>query len=181
MVSEDFAAFAASHIRSVENWPEPGVTFRDITPLLADAEALLATTSALAGAAADMGPIDKVIGVEARGFVLAPPVALRTGAGFVPVRKAGKLPAAVEARSYDLEYGTATLEIHRDAIAPGERVLVVDDVLATGGTLVAVRELVDALGGTVAGELVLVELAHLGARTRVGEQLRSLVVFDHDS
>ncbi len=168
--SEQFAALAADHIRAIEDWPEPGVTFRDITPLLADPAGLAGTVDALAGIAATWGPIDKVVGIEARGFVLAPPVAMRLGAGFVPVRKAGKLPAAVESRTYDLEYGSATVEIHRDAIVTGERVLVLDDVLATGGTLAAARDLVTSLGGQVVGQLVLVELSSLGGRARLGTQ-----------
>jgi len=180
-MSGDFATFASARIRSVPDWPEPGVTFRDITPLLADAQALATTMAALTEAADRLGPVDKVVGVEARGFVLASPIAVGVGAGFVPVRKAGKLPAAVESRDYGSEYGSATLEIHRDAIAPGERVLIVDDVLATGGTLAAVRELVAALGGEVIGELVLVELADLGARRRLGESVTSLLVFADDA
>lgn len=175
----DFPDFAARHIRAVKDWPEQGVTFRDITPLLADPAGLAATIDALTAAAVPWGPVDTVVGIEARGFVLAPPVALRLDAGFVPVRKAGKLPAATESRTYDLEYGSATVEVHRDAVRPGDRVLIMDDVLATGGTIAAARELVTALGGVVVGELVLLELAALGGRERLGTDipLTSLVSF----
>ncbi|RLV55399.1 adenine phosphoribosyltransferase [Aeromicrobium phragmitis] len=174
----DFAAHA-ERIRAVPDWPEPGVTFRDITPLLADPEGLAATIDALTDVAVAWGPIDTVVGIEARGFVLAPPVALRLGAGFVPIRKAGKLPAPTESRTYDLEYGSATVEVHRDAIAPGDRVLIMDDVLATGGTIAAARELVTALGGVVVGELVLLELPALGGRERLASDtpLAALVTY----
>src|SRR4051794_7464735 len=133
----------------VPDYPEPGVVFKDITPMLADHAAFSAVIDALAGAGRDESgstAVDKVVGMEARGFILAAPVALALGAGFVPVRKAGKLPRATHAVSYALEYGEATLEVHRDAISPGERVLLVDDVLATGGTVAATRQLVEACG-----------------------------------
>ncbi|WP_293784947.1 adenine phosphoribosyltransferase [uncultured Aeromicrobium sp.] len=174
----DFAAHS-DRIRAVVDWPEPGVTFRDITPLLADPEGLAATVDALTDVADSWRPIDTVVGIEARGFVLAPPVALRLGAGFVPVRKAGKLPAPTVSRTYDLEYGSATVEVHRDAISPGDRVLIMDDVLATGGTIAAARELVTSLGGVVIGELVLLELAALGGRDRLGSDtpLAALVTY----
>ena len=126
--------------------------FKDITPLLADHEAFTAVVDALAAAGRDADGnvvVDKVVGMEARGFILAAPVALALGAGFVPVRKAGKLPRETHAVSYALEYGEATLEIHRTRIAPGDRVLLVDDVLATGGTVAATRELVEQCGGAV--------------------------------
>lgn len=127
-------------IRDIPDFPEPGVVFKDITPLLASGEALSWCVRTLADAFAER-PIDKVIGVEARGFILAAPVALRLGAGFVPVRKAGKLPWHVNSETYDLEYGVDSLEIHRDALTPGERVLIIDDVLATGGTALATARL----------------------------------------
>lgn len=158
-------------VRDVPDWPEPGVTFRDITPLLDDPEAFRTTVDALADLGRGLvdGPVDRVIGIEARGFILAAPIALRLGAGFVPVRKAGKLPAATHAVSYDLEYGSATLELHRDALSPGDRVLVVDDVLATGGTAAATARLVEQCGANPAGFVVLLELAALGGRDRVAD------------
>ncbi len=156
----------------VADWPEEGVTFKDITPVLADHDAFSAVVAAIAAAGRDEEGrvvIDKVVGMEARGFILAAPVALALGVGFVPVRKAGKLPRAAHSVSYALEYAEATLEIHRDAIAPGERVLMVDDVLATGGTVVATRELIEACGGVVAGVAVLMELGFLDPRSVTGD------------
>jgi len=158
-------------IRDVPDYPSPGILFKDITPLLADHDAFTATVQALAEVGRDGSGttvVDKVLGMEARGFILAAPVALALGAGFVPVRKAGKLPRETHAVSYALEYGEATLEIHQDAVAPGDRVLLVDDVLATGGTIAATRELVEKCGGTVAGVAVLMELAALPGREAVG-------------
>ncbi len=157
-------------ILDVPDYPEPGIVFKDITPLLADHDTFTATVQALADAGRDADGatvVDKVVGMEARGFILAAPVALALGAGFVPVRKAGKLPRATYAVSYALEYGEATLELHRDAIAPGERVLLVDDVLATGGTAAATRQLVESCGGVVAGFAVLMELGFLPGRETV--------------
>ena len=167
----------AEHIRDIADYPKPGVTFRDITPLLGDAKAFGATIDALADQVANHaangaggGRVDKVLGMEARGFIVAAPVAYKLGAAFVPVRKAGKLPWAVAREEYSREYGDARLEIHRDAIHPGERVLVVDDVLATGGTAAAVDRLVHGLGGEVAGFSFLIELAALGGRRRLGDR-----------
>ena len=161
-------------VRDVPDYPQPGILFKDITPLLADAGAFDQVVDALA---AGHGPVSKVAGIEARGFILAAPVALRLHAGFVPVRKQGKLPAARYAQSYDLEYGTATLEVHRDAFSPGERVLIVDDVLATGGTARATAELVRRGGAEVAGISVLLELGFLPGRSRLeGLDVRSLLV-----
>jgi adenine phosphoribosyltransferase len=157
-------------IRDVPDYPSPGILFKDITPLLADHDAFTATVQALASAGRDASGatvVDKVLGMEARGFILAAPVALALGAGFVPVRKAGKLPGPTHAVSYALEYGEATLEIHQDAVAPGERVLLVDDVLATGGTIAATRELVERSGASVAGVAVLMELSALPGRKAV--------------
>ncbi len=154
-------------IRDVPDFPEPGVMFKDITPLLADHDGFSAVIGALAAAGRDDDGgvvVDKVVGMEARGFILAAPVALALGAGFVPVRKKGKLPGATHAVSYSLEYGKATLEMHRDAVRPGERVLLVDDVLATGGTADATRRLVETCGGTVSGLAVLMELGFLHGR-----------------
>jgi len=161
-------------VRDVPDYPQPGILFKDITPLLADADAFDQVVGALA---AGYGPVGKVAGIEARGFILAAPVALRLRAGFVPVRKQGKLPAPSYAQSYDLEYGTATLEVHQDAFSPGERVLIVDDVLATGGTAQATAELVRRCGAEVAGIAVLLELGFLPGRSRLeGLDVRSLLV-----
>ena len=148
-------------IRDIPDFPRPGVSFKDITPLLADPKAFAGTVDAMTEPFRDKR-VDKVIGIEARGFIIAAPVALALGAGFVPVRKAGKLPSRTEALSYALEYGEAILEIHADAIAPGQRVLVIDDLLATGGTAAATITLVERLGGTVSCLAVLIELAGLG-------------------
>jgi adenine phosphoribosyltransferase len=156
----------------VPDFPEPGVVFKDITPLLADHDGFTAVIAALAAAGRDATGavvVDKVIGMEARGFILAAPVALALGVGFVPVRKAGKLPRQTHAVSYSLEYGEATLELHADAIAPGERVLLVDDVLATGGTVAATRELVERSGGVCTAVAVLMELGFLDGRAAVGD------------
>ncbi|MBS2937672.1 adenine phosphoribosyltransferase [Nocardioides sp. J2M5] len=156
----------------VADWPEPGVTFKDITPVLADHDAFSAVIAALAAAGRDEHgavAVDKVVGMEARGFILAAPVALALGVGFVPVRKAGKLPRETHAVSYTLEYGEATLELHRDAIAPGERVLLVDDVLATGGTVAATRRLVESCGGVATAVSVLMELGFLDPRATTGD------------
>jgi len=156
----------------VTDFPEPGIVFKDISPLLADHDGFTAVVEALAAGGRDESGatvVDKVIGMEARGFILAAPVALTLGCGFVPVRKSGKLPRATHAVSYALEYGEATLELHRDAIAPGERVLLVDDVLATGGTVHATAELVERCGGTTAGVSVLMELGFLDGRAAVGD------------
>ncbi len=160
------AAYFDRLIRDVPDFPKPGVVFKDISPLLADHDGLTAVVAALAtaGRDADGSVVDKVVGIEARGFILASPVALALSAGFVPVRKVGKLPGLTHRVSYALEYGEASLEIHRDAIAPGERVLVIDDVLATGGTVRAACDLVEQCGGVVAGAAVLMELSFLPGR-----------------
>jgi adenine phosphoribosyltransferase len=142
------------------------VLFRDITPLLGNADALHATVEALA--APFEGAVDLVVGIEARGFILAAPVALRLDAGFVPVRKHGKLPAETVGEEYALEYGTDVLEIHRDGIHDGARVLIVDDVIATGGTALATARLVEAVGGTVSGLAFAIDLAFLGGLARLG-------------
>ena len=158
----------AAHIRDIPDFPTPGVTFKDITPLLGDATLLREAVEGLARPHRASG-ITRVLGVEARGFILAAPVAVALGAGFVPVRKVGKLPWAVEKADYALEYGTDVLEIHRDALDPGERVLVVDDVLATGGTAAATVRLAAALGGEVVGLAFLIELTFLGGRAAVAD------------
>jgi adenine phosphoribosyltransferase len=170
----DLSALVAKHVRDVPDYPQPGVLFKDITPLLADPGAFRAVVD---GLAATFGPVDKVAGIEARGFILAAPVACRLEAGFVPVRKKGKLPAATFAQEYDLEYGSATLEVHQDAFQPGDRVLIVDDVLATGGTARATASLVAEAGGTVVGLAFLMELSFLSGRDKLpGLALRSLLV-----
>jgi adenine phosphoribosyltransferase len=153
-------------VRDVPDFPKPGVGFKDITPLLGNGEAFLLCINAIAERFADQG-IDKVIGIEARGFIIAAPVAAFLGAGFVPVRKGGKLPWQIESQEYALEYGTDRLEIHRDAVLGGDRVLIVDDVLATGGTAAAVGQLVDRLEATTAGFAFIIELAFLGGRRKL--------------
>ena len=166
-------------VLDVPDFPEPGIVFKDITPLLADHDGLTAVVEALAASGRDeagVPVVDKVVGMEARGFILAAPVALALGCGFVPVRKAGKLPRATHAVSYDLEYGAATLEMHQDAVSPGERVLLVDDVLATGGTMRATAELVERCGGVTIGVAVLMELGFLDGRATLGDlQVASLL------
>jgi adenine phosphoribosyltransferase len=154
------------HIRDIADFPKPGVTFKDLSPLLADVDAFRFVVDALADHFAAR-PVDRVVGIEARGFVLAAPVAYRLGAGFVAVRKPGKLPAAVHAESYALEYGDDQLEIHQDALEPGDQVVIIDDVLATGGTAAAAAKLIDKVGGKVAGLGFVVELGFLGGMGRI--------------
>ena len=160
------ATLVASHTLDVPDFPQPGIMFKDLTPLFADGVAFHDTVDAII---AYHGPdsFDVVVGIEARGFVIAAAVAYATGAGVVPVRKAGKLPRNTLSASYELEYGEATLEVHADAFTAGQRVLVVDDVLATGGTAAATLELVERAGGVVAGFTVLLELEFLGGRGRL--------------
>ena len=154
-------------IRDVPDFPEPGVVFKDITPLLGDYAVFDESIEAMIEPFRDKG-VTKVVGVEARGFIFAAPIAMRLGAGFIPVRKPGKLPYDVHHQVYDLEYGTDRVEIHRDAALPDDNVLVVDDVLATGGTGRATTDLIRALGAHVVGFSVLAELAFLGGRERLG-------------
>jgi adenine phosphoribosyltransferase len=171
-MTRDLDRALAELVRDVHDWPDPGIVFKDITPLLADHETFAEVVTALASAGRDDAGnviVDKVVGMEARGFILAAPVALALGAGFVPVRKAGKLPRETHAESYALEYGEATLEIHQDGIAPGERVLLVDDVLATGGTVAATRRLVERCGGVTHAVAVLLELTFLPGRDGLGD------------
>jgi adenine phosphoribosyltransferase len=169
----DLSGLILEHVRDIPDYPKPGVLFKDITPLLGDREAFNAVVDGLAAGF----DADKVVGIEARGFILAAPVAYREGAGFVPVRKKGKLPSSVLEASYDLEYGSATIEVHDDAFSPGDRVLIVDDVLATGGTAAATVELVRRAGAEVAAVSVLMELAFLKGRERLpGVEIRSLVI-----
>ena len=162
-------------VRDVPDFPQEGVLFKDITPLLAD-ELAFSTVIDLIVVHFGRGNVEKVVGIEARGFIIASPVAYHFGAGFVPVRKKDKLPWETEAAEYALEYGTATLEIHRDAVQPGERVLIVDDVLATGGTAEATAELVERIGGKVVGIACLIELDFLHGRDRLnGHDLFTLL------
>ena len=164
-------------VRDIDDYPVPGVTFRDITPLVGDAEGFQTAIHELV-LRFDHIPVDRVLGMEARGFIIAAPVAYRIGAGFVPVRKAGKLPWAVVREEYQLEYGTDKLEMHRDAIHPGERVLIIDDVLATGGTAAATCRLVEELGGIVVGLGFLLEIRALKGREKLGDRMiESLAVY----
>ena len=164
-------------IRDIPDVPSPGVMFRDITPLLADPKGYEDAVQAIVGLSHGKR-VDKVIGIEARGFIMAAPVAYHLNAGFIPVRKAGKLPWAVVREEYSLEYGTDQLEIHRDALSPGDSVVIVDDVLATGGTAKAAIKLVEGLGATVSGLLFLIELPALGGRAALaGHSVSSVIVY----
>ena len=160
----DFESF----ITDIPDYPEPGVVFKDITPLFADANAMRQTVLAIADHFRDAG-ITKVVGPEARGFMIGVPVAMELGAGFIPARKPGKLPCEAFEASYDLEYGSNTLCLHKDALTPEDRVLIVDDILATGGTLDAMIRLVGQSGATVAGCCMLMELDALGGRKVLGD------------
>jgi adenine phosphoribosyltransferase len=157
-------------VRDIADYPTPGVTFRDITPLLGDGAGFGRAIDELVARFEGI-EVDRVLGMEARGFIVAAPVAIALGAGFVPVRKAGKLPWAVVREEYHLEYGSDKLEMHRDAIHPGERVLVIDDVLATGGTAAATCRLVEELRGVVVGLGFLIEIGGLDGRARLGERM----------
>ncbi|RSS65387.1 adenine phosphoribosyltransferase [Streptomyces sp. WAC07061] len=157
-------------IKDVPDYPKPGVVFKDITPLLADPKAFAALTEALVELAVRYGAT-KIVGLEARGFILAAPVAVQAGIGFIPVRKAGKLPGATLAQSYELEYGTAEIEVHAEDLAAGDKVMVIDDVLATGGTAEASLELIRRAGAEVAGVAVLMELSFLPGREKLGPAL----------
>ncbi|HEX2047296.1 MAG TPA: adenine phosphoribosyltransferase [Acidimicrobiales bacterium] len=171
------ADWLRGRIRDVADFPTAGIVFRDLTPLLADVEALRFTVDALADTFAGRR-VDKVVGIEARGFIFAAPVAYRLGAGFVPVRKPGKLPWRIESEEYALEYGIDRLEMHADAVAPGDQVLVVDDVIATGGTARATVRLIERLGATVAGLAFAVELTFLAGREKLeGYDVVSLVTY----
>ena len=169
------AEFLKSRIREVPDFPKPGINFYDITTLLRDPEGFKAAIDSLAAPFAD-ARIDIVVGIESRGFILGGAVADRLGAGFCPIRKPGKLPAKTLRESFSLEYGTDSIEIHTDAIQPGQRVLVVDDVLATGGTARAAASLVKRLGGTLHGLAFLIELDFLNGREKLaGEQVTSIL------
>ena len=165
-------------IRDIPDFPKAGVVFKDITPLLADPEGFALVVESIASRFEGLG-VTKVVGVEARGFIIAAPVAHRLGAGFVPVRKVGKLPWEVEAEAYELEYGTGLLELHSDAVAIGEQVLIVDDVLATGGTAAATVRLIERLGATVAGLGFVIELDFLNGRRQLpGRDILSLLHYE---
>jgi adenine phosphoribosyltransferase len=166
-VTLDLPALLRSRIRDVPDYPKPGVAFKDINPLLADHIAFAGAVDAIV-AHHGRGTIDKVVGIEARGFIIAAPVAYHFGAGFVPVRKKGKLPGPTYETAYELEYADAVLEVQHGAFAPGDRVLIVDDVLATGGTVDATVGLVQSAGGHVVGVSVLLELSFLQGRQRLG-------------
>ena len=164
-----------SLLRDVPDFPEPGVLFKDITPLIADGAALAQVGRAMADPYREAG-ITAVVGLEARGFIFGTAVALELGVGFVPIRKAGKLPAATIALDYALEYGSARIEIHEDAVGPGERVLVIDDVLATGGTAAAAVDLIEQVGAEVAAVEVVVEISVLDGRSRLtGHEVGALL------
>jgi adenine phosphoribosyltransferase len=157
-------------IREVPDFPEPGIDFKDITPLLADPVGFRGATDAIAEPFKGEG-VELVVGIEARGFVFSAPVAHSLAAGLIPIRKPGKLPAAIDSITYELEYGGGTLEIHAESIRPGARCLIVDDILATGGTAAAGRQLVERQGGVVVGFSFLAELDFLGGRARLGNDV----------
>ncbi|NSW77324.1 MAG: adenine phosphoribosyltransferase [Candidatus Atribacteria bacterium] len=156
----------ASYIRNIPDFPRPGIQFKDITTLLKDRDAFRETIDRLVELFRNQN-VELIVGIEARGFIIGAPLAYHLGCGFVPVRKKGKLPAATLAKTYDLEYGSATLEIHRDAIQRGQRVLIVDDLLATGGTTKAVCEMVEELGGNIVGVGFVIELEALKGREKL--------------
>ena len=168
---------AAGLIRDIPDFPKAGILFKDITPVLGDPVAFQEVIDRFAAAASGRSP-DVVVGIESRGFVFGAPVALALGVGFVPVRKIGKLPYQTVREEYALEYGTATVEVHRDALRPGQRALIVDDLLATGGTAAAAAKLVEALGGRVAGFSFLIELGFLGGRRAIsGYEVQTLLSY----
>jgi adenine phosphoribosyltransferase len=173
----DAAELLRSRVRDIPDFPQPGIVFKDITPLLADPVALSSVIDEIV-VGLGRGTVDKVVGIEARGFIVAAPVAYHMAAGFVPIRKRGKLPWTTEGESYQLEYGEETIEIHADAISPGERIAIVDDVLATGGTAAAAARLVERLGGSVVSMAFLIELAFLKGREKLeGYDIVSLLQY----
>ncbi len=164
-----------AYVRDIPDFPKPGILFRDLTPLVGNPDALREAIDCLAEPFRADG-VTKVVGIESRGFIFGAPVAIRLGAGFVPVRKPGKLPFRTDRAAYDLEYGTDALEIHQDAVGPRDRVLIVDDLMATGGTMQATLKLVSGLGATVAGCAFVVELSALAGRKRLGKtRIESLI------
>ncbi len=165
------------HIRSIPDWPKKGILFRDITPLLADAKAFSAAVDALSVGFRQAG-VEYVAAVEARGFIFGAAVAMKIGAGFVPIRKKGKLPYKTESVSYELEYGTDTLEVHHDAVCKAAKVLMVDDLLATGGTMMAACKLIEKIGGHVVGIAFLIELCELAGRQKLtGYKITTLISY----
>jgi adenine phosphoribosyltransferase len=173
----DASELLRSRVRDIPDFPQPGIVFKDITPLLADSVALSSVIDEIV-VGLGRGTVDKVVGIEARGFIVAAPVAYHMAAGFVPIRKHGKLPWETEGENYQLEYGEETIEIHADAISPGERIAIVDDVLATGGTAAAAARLVERLGGTVVSMAFLIELAFLKGREKLeGYDIVSLLQY----
>ena len=167
-------------IRSIPDFPKPGIMFRDITPLLGDPAAFKESVRLMA-APYKKGDVDVVIGAESRGFIFAAGIALALGAGFVPIRKKGKLPAKTASATYDLEYGTDTLEMHLDAVSPGTRVLMVDDLLATGGTMAACCEMVEKAGGRIVGVEFLIELSFLNGRAKLSKYpVRTQIVYENE-
>jgi adenine phosphoribosyltransferase len=176
-MAADRISALAGQIRDIPDFPKPGILFKDITTLLKDPAAFTDAIDALAERCGDYA-IDKVIGIESRGFIFGAPLADRLGAGFVPVRKLGRLPAETVSAEYALEYGTNTVEMHRDAIERGERVLIVDDLLATGGTCKAAIELVEQVGATVVGCVFLIELTFLEGRKALdGYDVQALIAY----
>jgi len=173
----DLDALLRSRVLDVPDFPTPGIVFKDISPLLADHIAFAGVVDAIV-AHHGRGTVEKVLGIEARGFLIAAPVAYHLGAGFVPVRKPGKLPGEVHEAAYELEYGSNALQVHRDALEPGDRVLVVDDVLATGGTAAAAVDLAERAGGIVVGISVLLELSALSGRAALpGRDVHALLTY----
>jgi adenine phosphoribosyltransferase len=170
-------SFLLDHLRDVPDFPEPGVLFKDITPLLADGPAFAEAVGLMSEAVAAVEPT-MIVGIESRGFIFGAPIAARLGVGFVPVRKFGKLPWQTFTQSYDLEYGTDTLEIHEDAVGAGSRVVVVDDVLATGGTAAATVELIKGAGASVEAVSVLLELEFLQGRSRLDVPVQALIRYE---
>jgi len=171
---EDFAKY----IRSIPDFPKPGINFKDITTLVQNGPVFAQVVKELAAPFKDMG-IEQVLGAEARGFIFGAPVALELGAGFIPVRKPGKLPGETISVSYELEYGTDAIEIHSDAIKPGQKILIVDDLLATGGTAAAMVKLVEQVGGNILGISFLIELSFINGRAALGEYpITSLISYD---
>jgi len=169
-----------ARIRNIPDFPKPGIMFRDITTILKDHDGLQACVDQIAEHFADRG-IEMVVGVEARGFIFGPPVALKLGAGFAPVRKPGKLPAETIKESYELEYGTDEIEIHKDAVQPGQKVLLIDDLLATGGTMAACARLVETLGGQIEAIAFVIELSFLNGREKLpGYEVQALVDYDSE-
>jgi adenine phosphoribosyltransferase len=168
------------HIRTIPDFPKPGILFYDITTLLQHAEAFKETIRQLTDMVKEWDPIDLIVAPEARGFFFAAPLALELGAGLIPVRKPGKLPYTTVAKSYDLEYGSNTVQLHKDAVSPGKRVLLLDDLLATGGTVEACRQLVEELGGEIVGAAFIMELLSLEGRKKIKtSNIKSLLQFEY--